>query len=317
LITRRNFVFGMVAVGSGLKIRGALAQDFPKRPVTLIVPLPGGTGADAAMRTLAAATESHLGQPVVIENKPGGSTTLAPAQMARIANPDGYTLAQITQVIFREPFLRKTSYDPAQDFTYVIAVGDTPLGVVVRSDAPWRSFAEFVSHAKANPNKITYGSVGVGTSGNIVMEHIAKRQGIKWVHVPFNGVDDVNALLGGHIDALANPSTWAPQVNAGQFRLLVTFGASRTRNWPTVPTLTEAGIELVMNSPYGIAGPRGMNPNIVKVLHDAFRKGMEHPSFAAMLAKFGQEQFYLNSSDYREFALTQIAQEKGLGIEDR
>jgi tripartite-type tricarboxylate transporter receptor subunit TctC len=235
--------------------------------------------------------------------------------MAATANPDGYTLAQIGPPVFRLPFLRKTTYDPAKDFTYIIAVTGYTVGVVVKSDAPWKTFPELLAAAKANPGSITYGTGGVGTTGHTVMERIARQHGIKWVHVPFKGGDDVNALLGGHIQAVADPAAWASQVNAGRFRLLVTFGSARTRSWPTVPTLKETGVDMVVDSPYGIAGPRGMEPHIVKVLHDAFKRGIEDPSFKATIAQFDQEPFYLSSADYHEFAMRQIAEEKRLAEE--
>jgi tripartite-type tricarboxylate transporter receptor subunit TctC len=299
---------------------GALAQSFPARPVTLIVPWPAGGTTDVGMRALASATEKHLGQSIVIENRPGGSGTLGPGQMAATAKPDGYTVAQIPITMFRFPFMQKTSFDPAVDFTYIIGVSGYTFGVVVKDDAPWRTFQEFTADAKANPGKINYGTPGTGTSLHITMEQIAKQQGIKWTHVPFKGnADAMNALLGGHIHALADSSGWAQLVNAGRFRLLVTWGAARTRNWPEVPTLRDIGIDMVSNSPFGIAGPKGMDPNIIKALHDAFKKGLEEPSYAEAMARLDQEQFYLSSEDYRKFALREIEEarrfiaELGLG----
>ena len=281
------------------------------RPVTLIVPWPAGGTTDIGMRALASATERHLGQSIVIENRPGGSGTLGPAQMAATAKPDGYTIAQLPITIFRFPFMTKTTFDPAQDFTYIVGVSGYTFGVVVKSDAPWSTFSELLTDAAARPSQITYGTPGAGTSLHITMEQIAKQRGIKWIHVPFKGsAETSNALLGGHIHAVADASGWAQLVNAGQFRLLVTWGAARTRSWPTVPTLKEIGIDMVSNSPFGIGGPKGMDPSIVKILHDAFKKGMEEPSYAAAMAKLDQELFYLSSDDYRRFAMNQIAEAK-------
>jgi len=131
--------------------------------------------------------------------------------------------------------------------------------------------------------------------------------------VPFKGNAETNAaLLGGHIDVVADSTGWGELVNSGVFRLLVTWGASRTRNWPDVPTLKETGIDLVSNSPFGIGGPAGMDPAVVATLHDAFRKGMEEPAYVATLAQLDQEPFYLNSADYRKFALAQIAEQQQL-----
>ena len=283
------------------------AQDFPARPVTLIVPWPAGGTTDVGMRALASATEKHLGQPIVIENRPGGSGTLGPGQMAATAKPDGYTIAQIPITIFRFPFMTKTTFDPSTDFTYIIAVSGYTFGVVMRDDAPWKTFQELVADAKANPGKINYGTPGAGTSLHITMEQIAKQQGIKWTHVPFKGnAEAMNALLGGHIHAVADSSGWAQLVNTGRFRLLVTWGAARTKNWPNVPTLRDIGIDMVSNSPFGIAGPKGMDAKVVKVLHDAFKKGLEEPSYAAAMAQLDQELFYLGSEDYRKFAMQQI-----------
>jgi tripartite-type tricarboxylate transporter receptor subunit TctC len=289
----------------------AQAQSFPARSVTLIVPWAAGGTTDIGMRALATATEKHLGQSIVIENRAGGSGTLGPGQMAATAKPDGYTLAQIPITVFRFPFMTKTTFDPAKDFSYIIGVSGYTFGVVVKPDAPWKTFPELLAEAKANPGKINYGTPGAGTSLHITMEQIAKQQGIKWTHVPYKGSAETStAILGGHIHAVADSSGWAQLVNMGQLRLLVTWGAGRTRNWPAAPTLKEVGIDMVSNSPFGIAGPRGMEPGVVKVLHDAFKKGMEEPSYAEAMAKLDMEPFYLSSENYAKFAVEQIAEAK-------
>jgi tripartite-type tricarboxylate transporter receptor subunit TctC len=297
-----------------LTFAGAVhAQQFPNRPVTLVVPWPPGGGTDIGMRALALATEKHLGQKIVIENKPGASGTIGPANMAATAAPDGYTIAQIPITVFRLPAIQKTNYDPAKDFTYIIQVTGYTFGVVVRADAPWKTFNELLDYAKANPGKINYGAPGPGTSLHITMEQIAKQKGIKWTMVPFKGqADSLVALLGGHIDVESNSTGWAGSVNEGKARLLVTWGATRTKNWPNVPNLKELGIDMVSNSPFGIAGPKGMDPAVVKVLHDAFKKGMEEPSYKDAMAKLDQEDNYLNTAEYQAYAIQQIAEQKQL-----
>ena len=318
---KRNGLRTVLAAGFALAASvGAQAQNFPLRPVTLIVPWPAGGSTDVGMRALASAAEKHLGQSIVVENRPGGSGTLGPGQMAATARPDGYTIAQIPITVFRFPFMTKTTFDPSTDFTYIIGVSGYTFGVVVRGDAPWKSFQDLTADAKSNPGKINYGTPGAGTSLHITMEQIARQQGIRWTHVPFKGnAESMNALLGGHIHVVADSSGWAQLVNAGRFRLLVTWGAARTKNWPDVPTLREIGIDMVSNSPFGIAGPKGMDPKIVRVLHDAFKKGLEEPSYAAAVANLDQELFYLSSGDYQNFAMQQIEEarrfitELGLG----
>jgi tripartite-type tricarboxylate transporter receptor subunit TctC len=293
---------------------GAQAQNFPAKPVTLIVPWPAGGSSDLVLRALAEATQKHLGKPIVIENRAGASGTLGAAQMAATAKPDGYTVAQMPITVFRLPYMAKTTFDPTKDFTYIIGLTGYTFGVVVRKDAPWKTFQEMLADGKANPGKIKYGTPGAGTSLHIGMEQIAKQaRGIKWTHVPFKGAAETNAaLLGGHVDAVADSTGWGPLVNSGDFRLLVTWGASRTKNWPDVPVLKELGLNLVANSPYGIAGPKGMDPKVVKALHDAFKKGLEEPSYAAALEKFDQELAYLSTEDYAKHAAQNIEEAKKL-----
>ena len=285
----------------------AHAQNFPTKPVTFIVPWPAGGSTDLVIRALADATQKHLGQQIVVENRPGASGTLGPAQMAATAKPDGYTIAQIPITVFRLPFMTKTTFDPTKDFTYIAGLTGYTFGVVVKASSPWKTFDELIADAKANPGKIKYGTPGAGTSLHIAMEQIAKMKGVKWTQVPFKGAAETNAaLLGSHVDAVADSTGWGALVNSGDFRLLVTWGFARTKNCPNVPTLKELGINLVANSPYGIAGPKGMDPKVVKVLHDAFAKGVKEPTYAEALKKFDQELAYLNTADYEKHAAQQI-----------
>lgn len=301
----------LCAFGAGM----VRAQEFPAKPVTLVVPWPAGGTTDIGMRALANATEKYLKQKIVTENRPGAAGVLGPQQVVQAA-PDGYTVVQIPITVFRAPFMRKTTLAPENDFTYIIGVTGYTFGVVVRSDAPWKTFQEFLTYAKNSPGKINYGTPGAGTSLHLTMEQIAGKQGIKWTHVPFKGTaETTSALLGGHIDAVADATGWAALVNSGQFRLLVTWNAARSKNWPNVPTLRETGIDMVSNSPFGIAGPKGMDPKVVKILHDAFKQGLEDPAYIESMAKLDQEPAYMSSDQYRKFALEQLVEQKKL-IED-
>ena len=280
-----------------------VAAAFPTKPVTLICPWPPGGSTDVTMRALAEATGKHLGQPVVIENKPGGSGTVGPATMAAAARPDGYTLSQLPISVYRLPHMMKVTWDPLKDFTYVIHVSGYTFGVVVKADAPWKTWSEFVAHARANPGSVTYASPGPGTTLHITMEQIAARDGITWTHVPMKGgAETTPAVLGGHVTATADSTGWGPQVDAGNLRLLVTWGKQRTKRWPQVPTLRELGYGIVANSPFGFAGPKGLDPAVVKILHDAFRKGMEEPAYLRTLERFDMEPFYLGPEDYVAYA---------------
>ena len=214
------------------------AEEFPVRPVTLIVPWPAGGTTDAGMRALARATEPYLRQPIVVENRPGAGGTVAPMQMAAAVQPDGYTLAQVPVSVLRVALLRKTTFDPVRDFSFVIGLSGYTFGTAVRADAPWRTFRDLVADAKAGLRKLNYASSGVGTTPHLTMQQIALVSGFEWTHVPFRSTaETVNALMGGHVDAIGDATSWASLVSADQLRLLVTWGARRTTNWPDVPTL--------------------------------------------------------------------------------
>jgi tripartite-type tricarboxylate transporter receptor subunit TctC len=288
----------------------AVAQAFPARPVTLIVPWPAGGSTDQVMRALATAAEKHLGQTIVIENKPGAGGTLG-AQAMVTARPDGYTVTQVPITVFRIPHTTKVGYDPMTDLTYLIGVSGYTFGVAVRADSPWKTWEEMVAFAKANPGKVTYGTPGANTSLHVTMEDIAHRYGINWTHVPFKGnADNMQALLGGHIDAAADATGWGPHVDAGKMRLLATWGAQRTKRWASVPTLKELGYDVVSTSPYGIAAPKGLDPKVAKVLHDAFKKGMEDAIHLQAMEKYDQDLIYMSGDDYAKFARDTFAAER-------
>ena len=278
------------------------AQNFPERPVTLIVPYSAGGATDVAMRALADAAAKHLGQRVIVENRTGAGGTLGPASMVN-AKPDGYLISQMPITVFRMPYMMKTNFDPLTDFTWIIHVSGYTFGVAVRADSPWQTWQEFIAYARANPGKVTYSTPGHGTSLHITMEEIATREGIQWLQVPYKGAADaLIALRGGHVTAMADSTTWGEMVDAGQLRLLVTWGENRTRRWPNVPTLKELGYGIVSNSPYGLASPKGMDPKVVKILHDAFKKAMDDPAYQKVLERLDQDNVYLNSEDYAKFA---------------
>ena len=311
MVDRRTLLGALGAVL--LLATPAVAEDFPTRPITLIVPWPAGGSSDLTLRALAALAARHLGQPIVIDNKAGASGTAGPAVMAASAKPDGYTVAQIPATVFRVPHMVKTTFDPTKDFTYILNVTGYTFGVVVKADAPWKTFPELLADAKANPGKISYGTSGAGTTLHITMEQIALKQGIKLTHVPFKGGAETNAaVLGGHVSAVADSTGWGALVDAGELRLLVTWGTERTKRWPNVPTLKEIGVDVVSNSPFGIAGPKGMDPKVVKVLHDAFKKALEEPAYVETMKRFDMQPFYLSTEDYDKFARDYIETERQL-----
>ncbi|MGG5812513.1 tripartite tricarboxylate transporter substrate binding protein [Falsiroseomonas sp. CW058] len=286
----------------GVRAQGAGGR-FPDRPVRLLVPWAAGGTTDIQMRALAEQASRRLGQPVIVENRPGAGGVLAAQQLLN-ERPDGHVLAQMPISVFRHPQMaQRALFNPLEDFTWVIHVTGYLFGIVVKADAPWRTLAQFLDHAKANPGRINYGTPGVGTSLHITMEQIAAARGIEWTHVPFRGwAENAQSLLGGQIHASADSSGWADLVQSGQMRLLATWGAERAKRFPDVPTLRESGIDIVSASPYGLAGPKGMNPEVVRVLHDAFREALFDPAHVGILDRFDMAPMHMGPDEYAAFA---------------
>jgi tripartite-type tricarboxylate transporter receptor subunit TctC len=306
---RRQLVRAALAAPAVIALP-ALAQAFPVRPLKLICPWPAGGSTDAVMRSIAESASKALGQQVVIENKPGAGGMLGPLELVT-ARPDGYTLSQIPHGAFRIPHMQKVQFDTLRDFTWIICLTGYTFGLVVPADSPIKSIKDLVDYAKANPGKFTYGSTGTGTSPHLAVEEFAQRAGIQLNHVPFKGnAENMQAILGGHIMAASDATGWAPHVQSGKLRLLATYGSKRTKRWPDVPTLDELGYKTVSDSPFGVCGPKGMDPAVVRTLHDGFRKTLDDPAVLATFEKFDQTVIYMNTETYTKWARETYAAER-------
>ena len=297
----------------------ASAQEFPAKPITLIVPWPAGGPTDITMRAMAESAAKHLGQPIIIENKAGGAGTVGPATMAATAKPDGYTLVQMPITVYRLPLMQKTTWK-ADDFTYIIHLTGYVFAMFASADTTFKKWEDVVEYAKANPGKVTYGSTGTGGSLHLGTEMIAAKAGIKLVHVPFKGAAEVNAAIaGGHIMLGSSGTSVKPLVDAGKARFLNVWTAKRVSFLPDIPTLQELGYPYVIDSPWGLAGPKGMDPKVVARLQDAFKKALEEPSVVETLGRFDMVPNYKSSADYTAAVQEQIKIEevliKQLGLE--
>jgi len=306
----------LIQAAAGLAAASALgvrAQGgFPTKPIRLLVAFPAGGPTDITMRQLADNAGKILGQPVVVENKPGAGGTL-PAQQLQTSPADGYTLAQIPLGVFRLPYTTKINWDPVKDVNYVINVTGYAFGIVVPTDSPIKNWNDFVSYAKANPGKLSYGSTGTLTSPHLTTELIAQRLGIQLNHVPYKGSAELaQAITGGHIMAAADSTGFAPLVQAGKLRVLNTWGEKRLEKFPDAPTLKELGLGIVQNSPFGIGAPRDTPAAVITRLHDAFKRAMEDPSYVQALDRYDMVPMYMSSSQYRRFAQETFANEKAL-----
>ena len=307
---RRTF-FG-AALAICLPFRVLLAQGYPSRPITFLCPWPAGGGGDLQMRVLAKLVGANLGEKVVVENKPGATGTLAAAGVARM-KADGYAVAQSHDGVLRQPFITPSGYDPAVDFTYIIGVSENVFGLVVKTDSPWRTFQEFMEYARQNPNAVSIAVPGRGSPGHRVCDSLIAAYKMKWTIVPYKGsVDSLNGLMGGHVTAAAEASTWVTHVDSGRLRLLAVFGSRRLKRYPNVPTLKDLGLDIVEFSPWGIVGPAGMEQAVVKTVHDAVKRAMDDPEFIALLETLGQEPIYMSSDAYRKYALEAIPFQKAV-----
>lgn len=308
---RREFLktAGAAAAASGLPlsltVTTAAAQGaagFPAKQITMMIAFPAGGSGDLFLRALAEVASKHLGQSVVPDNQVGGTGTLAAAKMAATAKPDGYTIAQMPITVFRVPQMQKTTYDPHKDFTWIIHLTGFALGIACKADGPFKTWKDVIDYAKANPGKVTYGTSGPASTTHLGMEQIAAHDGVKFTHVPFKGGPDIQAaVLGDHVMLQVDATNFKPLVDAGKFRVLNVWGGQRFKIWPDVPTLKDLGYPFVWESPYGLAGPKGMDPAIVAKLHDAFKKALEDPSVQSVLTKFDKPTLYKGPEDYTKF----------------
>jgi len=284
----------------------AAAQDYPSRPITLIVPFPPGGVADNVARPVAQALGKQLGQPVIIENKQGAGGGIGMAQVAK-AKPDGYTLLlalssisiipEADKVLGRSPLFTLDQLTPIARFTA------DPVVLAVRSESPWKTFADFIAYGKANPKKINYGSSGNYGTMHVPMEMLGSASGASFTHVPFTGAAPaVTALLGGSLDAVASgPSTVVQHVKAGKLRVLATWGPERHPALPEVPTLRELGMSVEFAQWAGLFVPSGTPEPVVNALRKASREMQDDPAFKQTFVTLQTPLAYLDAPAFRAY----------------
>jgi len=288
-------------LGLGLS---AFAAEYPTKPINLVIQYPAGGSTDLTARALANGAKKYLGQPVICENKAGGGGTVGVAIVA--SKPaDGYTIGIVTSSPTMAFHMGKLSFHPLNDLTPIMRWGNYLFGITVRSDSQWKTMKELVEYVKQNPDKVSYGSPGVGTPPHLAMEEFSAVAGTKFIHVPHKGIaENVTALLGKHIEVISDSSGWAPMVDSGQFRLLAIWSEARCERYPQAPTIREVGYDVVARSHLGVIGPKGMPKPIVAKLADAFKKAVDDPEFKAVMKKFDMPTFYADTEDYAKYLRT-------------
>jgi tripartite-type tricarboxylate transporter receptor subunit TctC len=314
LIGRRlGFFAALAALAAALAgPRLSTGAAFPDHPITLIVPWDAGGSTDQTARVLAKAAEADLGQPVVILNKPGATTTLGMAELAA-AKPDGYTLGTLSSSTYLIPLRgRSVPYDMLKSFSFVSYYGDNLIGVAVLSDAKWKTLRDLIEDGKAHPGHVKYGTAGVGTTQHLTTEAFSLASGAKFVHVPQKGsAGSMPALLGHHVDFITETSVWAPYVEAKKARLLAVTTPTRDEGYPDVPTMKELGFDSI-RSIQAIVGPAGIPEPVRARLETAFRKATADPAFRETMKRLHMQVIDLPGRDVEQIVRTEITRAREL-----
>lgn len=303
---RRAFTFTMAA----LPCAGAWAQAFPSKPITLIAPSVPGGSTDAVCRALAESVSRRLGVPVTVENKAGAGGALGAMALAG-ARPDGHLVSLLPLAVFRVALMQKTPFDPLRDIAYVAGLGGFVFGLAVPASSPWRTLGDLLAFARQKPGEVTYGHSGVGSTPHLAVEELAQKTGVQLTAIPYKGSNEaLAALLGGQVSMMSGTTEFVPHVQAGKLRVLATLGAQRAAAFPDAPTLRESGVDIVNESPFGIGVPRGTDPMVIKILHDAFRAALDEAPVRDAFARFQLPVLPMSSAEYEAFARRTVDAER-------
>ena len=264
----------------------AWSQTFPTKPITLLINSAPGQLGDITTRATAAKVEKILGRPFEYVNNNAGGGAVAFGSIKKV-KPDGYTImSTATGNLIWLPYTRHVDYK-LEDYTAIVTNLVMTSGVVVKADAPWKTFKELVAYAKQNPGKVSYAITSAGVPMDIAMQYVAKQEGIRWTAVPTPGSDPNTMLLGGHVTVYSGSTSWMPHVKSGAFRLLAVHCAKRMPEFPDVPTFKELGYNFVHESYSVFLAPKGTPEPIIKKLDEAFRKALDDKEVTDLYTKLG------------------------------
>jgi len=278
-------LLGAMSAGS------ALAAGYPEKPIRMLVPYPPGGITDVLTRSIAELLRKELGQPVIVENRPGANTALA-AQALAASPADGYTvmMAAAATVVMNPLLYAKLGYDPIRDFTPVARIAETPLVLVVRSDSPARTFADLIAKAKAKPGDATYASTGIGSTLHLAGELLQSETGTQMLHVAYKGsAPALNGVLGGETNFMIDSvGSSIPLIKGGKLRALAVTSAKRLPALPDVPTVAESGVPgFDVSTWFGLLVPKQTPAAIVTRLNAAVALAVRDPAFRAQFESVG------------------------------
>lgn len=281
---------------------GGTASDYPTKPITTVVAWSAGGGTDVMTRAFAQGAKEHLGQPMNVVNKPGSSGAVGWGEIAHSTEPDGYTLTVVSPEIgFME---EQGLYDfGLDDFTLITLINEDPAALAVRADAPWDTFEEFVADAQARPGEISVGNSGPGLVWDLATTAIEREADIEVTHVPYDGAATaVQAVLGGTLDAMSfSIGEVRAQVEAGEMKVLGIALEDRLEALPDIPTFAEQGYDVQIGTFRGMAGPAGMDPEIVSILNDAFVEMAKEDVFVDVMENNSFGIRVMETEEFQEF----------------
>ena len=292
----------LLALPLALGASAASAQAYPSKSIRWLVPYPAGGGADFLARTIGQQLSTQIGQPVVIENKPGGNTAIAASEVAR-APADGYTVlsADNGTMVFNTALYGKLSYNPDKDLTPVTLMGRIPMILVAGPASDAKDAKDFIAKAKAQPGKISYGSAGAGSPHHLAMELLKTRTGLHMVHIPYRGAAPaLGDLAGGQIPVMmVDMAAGAGFIKSGKIRPLAVANDKRLPQLPDVPTFDELGVKGVESAALvGLVGPAALPADVKATLQKQVAAAIHSPAISQKLIEFGVEPVGSSSADY-------------------
>jgi len=295
---RRRMLQGLGAAAMLPVAFSVRANDFPTKPVELVVPASAGGGTDALARAFSEAVKKHFPQPMVVNDKPGASGVVGMSDVLN-GKPDGYKVSVVIAELVILPHLGLSKFTYA-DFQPVARLNADPSAVTVRTEAPWNTIEEFLAAAKAKPGEMKVGNSGNGSIWHLAAAGLEDKTGVKFNHVPYQGAaPGVVALLGGHIDAVAvSPGEVAAHVQGGKLKMLAVMSDQRLKAFDKVPTLKERNIDLSIGTWRGLAVHKATPPDVVTTLRTAARKAAEEPMLREQLEKLNLGFAYLDAEAF-------------------
>jgi tripartite-type tricarboxylate transporter receptor subunit TctC len=282
--------------------QAGMTEEFPAKPVTVLIPFAAGGPTDLNARGLAEIAKDFLGQPIVAVSKPGGGGIIAASLLVK-EKPDGYTVGIIADAGFVQiPQERDVPYHPLNDFEFIIKHMSLAGGIFCRADKSWKTMKDLIAYSKEYPGKITYATAGAGGAAQIGTQFILTKEGIKWRMVPYDGSPKVvSAVLGGHVDvASSDVMSFNAVVRSGEVRALAIDAMAKRKEFQDVMTFEELGYILSVGATFGMAAPKGTPAGVIKKLHDSFKKAIDDPRYEALCNKLDINKAYASSEEYTQ-----------------